>query len=742
MGISEFTQQDYAVIARDYADLKEAAAKRCANQNELDMVQKAFEFANEAHKGVRRRSGEPYILHPIAVAQIVVSNIGLGYKSICAALLHDVVEDTDYTVDDIRNIFGDKIASLVDGLTKIKTVLDNEDKAKQNSIQAENFKRILLTLNDDVRVVLIKLADRLHNCRTIEFMPEYKRDKILSETMFIFIPLAHRLGLYEVKSEMEDIWLRYKEPQAFNEISEKINRNINDKEKEIDEFIKPINEALTAAGFDFEIKKRVKTPYSIWHKMITKGITFEQVYDLYAVRIIFSPNAGSTESERDQCYHVFSIITGIYRYKSDRIRDWVKHPKNNGYEALHCTLMSHSGIWIEVQIRTTRMNDIAERGIAAHWTYKKDGFVDESANEMDSWISKVKEILVNPDVNALELLDIIHNDLTTTDIFVFTPKGEQKRIPKGATALDFAYSIHSEIGNKAIAAKVNMKLEPLSYELKTGDQVEIITAETEKPKREWLHFLKTRKAKNIVLDYLKGERQESINIGRKMVEEQLAAIGSKLNDTTIKAMLNGYEIFEENADELYFRVGIGLLKLNNLDEIIRKSDEKQGRQWSFPWFKNKEKEKKNSYVINDESDTRHKYVIASCCNPIPGDSVVGFLASDGTVTVHKKTCSVANSIAAKHGDRIVMPVWEQAAEQSFLVRLSLKGVDRIGIINEISRYISLVMSVNIRKFCLGTDEGIFEGYIDLYVHDKDDLEKLIRKLNKIEGITSVVRSDI
>ena len=740
MGISEFTQQDYAVIARDYADLKEAAAKRCANQNELDMVQKAFEFANEAHKGVRRRSGEPYILHPIAVAQIVVSNIGLGYKSICAALLHDVVEDTDYTVDDIRNIFGDKIASLVDGLTKIKTVLDNEDKAKQNSIQAENFKRILLTLNDDVRVVLIKLADRLHNCRTIEFMPEYKRDKILSETMFIFIPLAHRLGLYEVKSEMEDIWLRYKEPQAFNEISEKINRNINDKEKEIDEFIKPINEALTAAGFDFEIKKRVKTPYSIWHKMITKGITFEQVYDLYAVRIIFSPNAGSTESERDQCYHVFSIITGIYRYKSDRIRDWVKHPKNNGYEALHCTLMSHSGIWIEVQIRTTRMNDIAERGIAAHWTYKKDGFVDESANEMDSWISKVKEILVNPDVNALELLDIIHNDLTTTDIFVFTPKGEQKRIPKGATALDFAYSIHSEIGNKAIAAKVNMKLEPLSYELKTGDQVEIITAETEKPKREWLHFLKTRKAKNIVLDYLKGERQESINIGRKMVEEQLAAIGSKLNDTTIKAMLNGYEIFEENADELYFRVGIGLLKLNNLDEIIRKSDEKQGRQWSFPWFKNKEK--KNSYVINDESDTRHKFVIASCCNPIPGDSVVGFLASDGTVTVHKKTCSVANSIAAKHGDRIVMPVWEQAAEQSFLVRLSLKGVDRIGIINEISRYISLVMSVNIRKFCLGTDEGIFEGYIDLYVHDKDDLEKLIRKLNKIEGITSVVRSDI
>ena len=740
MAISEFTQQDYAVISRDYADLKEAARKRCANQVELDMVQKAFDFANEAHKGVRRRSGEPYILHPIAVAQIVVSNIGLGYKSICAALLHDVVEDTDYTVDDIRNIFGDKIASLVDGLTKIKTVLDNEDKAKQNSIQAENFKRILLTLNDDVRVVLIKLADRLHNCRTIEFMPEYKRDKILSETMFIFIPLAHRLGLYEVKSEMEDIWLRYKEPQAFNEISEKINRNINDKEKEIDEFIRPINEALKAAGFDFEVKKRVKTPYSIWHKMITKGITFEQVYDLYAVRIIFNPEVKSAESERDQCYHVFSIITGIYRYKSDRIRDWVKHPKNNGYEALHCTLMSHSGIWIEVQIRTTRMNDIAERGIAAHWTYKKDGFVDENENEMDSWISKVKEILVNPDVNALELLDIIHNDLTTTDIFVFTPKGDQKRIAKGATALDFAYAIHSEIGNKAIAAKVNMKLEPLSYELKTGDQVEIITAETEKPKREWLQFLKTRKAKNIVLDYLKGERQESISIGRKMVEEQLSAIGSKLNDGTVKAMLNGYEIFENDPDELYFRVGIGLLKLNNLEEIVRKNEEKQSKSWGFPWFRNKDK--KNSYVINDESDTKHKYVIASCCNPIPGDSVVGFLASDGTVTVHKKTCNVANSIAAKHGDRIVMPVWEKAADQSFLVRLSLKGVDRIGIINEISRYISLVMNVNMRRMYLNTEDEVFDGYIDLYVHDKDDLEKLIRRLGKIEGIQSVVRTDL
>ena len=748
MSVSEFTQADYEVIARDYADLKEAARKRCANQNELDVVQKAFEFANEAHKGVRRRSGEPYILHPIAVAKIVVCNIGLGYKSISAALLHDVVEDTDYTVDDIRNLFGDKIASLVDGLTKIKTVLDNEDKAKQKSMQAENFKRILLTLNDDVRVVLIKLADRLHNCRTIEFMPEYKREKILSETMFIFIPLAHRLGLYEVKSEMEDIWLRYKEPEVFNDITAKINRNISDKEKEIDAFILPISNALKAAGFNFEIKKRVKTPYSIWHKMVTKNITFDQIYDLYAVRIIFSPETASHESERDQCYHVFSIITGIYRYKSDRIRDWVKHPKNNGYEALHCTVMSDSGIWIEVQIRTRRMDDIAEKGIAAHWAYKKDGFVGENDSEMDKWINKVKEILVDPDVNALELLDIIHNDLTTSDIFVFTPKGDQKRIQKGATALDFAYSIHTEIGNRAIAAKVNMKLAPLSYELRTGDQVEIITAENEKPKREWLQFLQTRKAKSIVLDYFKGERQESIRIGRKMLSEQLASIGRKPDQDTVNALLDGYEIFEGDEDELYFRVGTGILKLNNLEEIIRSGSVRSGksRPWNFGWFKGKEKDRnrKNSYVIDDVNDTGHKYVIATCCNPIPGDSVVGFMASDGTITVHKKSCPVANSIAAKHGDRIVVPEWKggETSDGSFLVRLSLKGFDRMGIINEISRYISLVMSVNIRRFYLGTEGGVFEGYIDLYVHDREDLEKLIKKLNKIEGIQSVVRTDM
>ena len=743
--ISEFTLHDYEVISREYADLKEAARRRCADQSELDMVQKAFDFANDAHKGIRRRSGEPYILHPIAVAKIVVSNIGLGYKSIVAALLHDVVEDTAYTVDDIRNLFGDKVASLVEGLTKIKTVLDNEDKAEQKSMQAENFKRILLTLNDDVRVVLIKLADRLHNCRTIEFMPEHKRDKILSETMYIFIPLAHRLGLYSVKSEMEDIWLRYKEPDAFHDITAKISRNVVDKDRKINEFIAPIDSSLKAAGFRYEIKKRVKTPYSIWNKMNKKGITFDQIYDLYAVRIIFDPDPSSTESERDQCYHIFSIITSLYTYKADRVREWVNYPKNTGYEALHCTLMSHSGIWIEVQIRSRRMNDIAEKGIAAHWAYKKDGVASESESKMDKWIVKVKEIIANPDVNALDLLDMVHNDLITSDIFVFTPKGEQRSIEKGATALDFAYSIHSEIGNKAIAAKANLRLVPLSYVLKTGDQIEIITAENEKPKREWLEFVKTRKARSIIMDQLKGERHENIAIGKKMLEEQLEVLGYKLNDKTINALKAGYEIYDSKPDEMYFRIGAGIIKLSTLSEVLKKWHEKP-KGWSFPWFSSKPKEKKNAeYVINEKRTDGHKYIIASCCNPIPGDSVIGFLASDGTVTVHKRTCNMANNMASKFGDKIVIPKWDRNdidESLDFLVRVSLKGFDRIGMINDITRYISFVMSVNIRSLNLTTENGVFEGHVDLYVHDMSDLEKLTKKLQKIEGIQSVVRTEL
>ena len=725
--ISEFTGHDYEVIAREYADLKEAARKRCSDREELDIIQKAFEFANEAHKGVRRRSGEPYILHPIAVAKIVVSNIGLGYKSIVAALLHDVVEDTDYTVEDLRNLFGDKVATLVDGLTKIKTVLDNEDKAEQKSMQAENFKRILLTLNDDVRVVLIKLADRLHNCRTIEFMPEHKRDKILSETMFVFIPLAHRLGLYGVKSEMEDIWLRYKEPDAFNDITAKINRNIHDRDKEIDEFIAPISEALEKAGIKFEIRKRVKTPYSIWHKMNTKGVSFEQIYDLYAVRIIFD-EASPNETERDTCYHIFSIITAMYKYKADRVRDWVNYPKNNGYEALHCTLMSHAGIWVEVQIRSRRMNEIAEKGIAAHWSYKKDGFAGEGQKEMDKWIIKVKDILSNPDINALELLDLVHNDLIQTEIVVFTPKGDQKSIEKGATALDLAYAIHSQIGSKAIAAKANLRLVPLSYVLKTGDQVEIITAENEKPKKEWLQFVKTSRARRAILDQIKNERQTYIKAGKATLEKRLAEIGKPMNEKVIRSLMEEFDLFDVKPEEMFFQIGCGAIILDNLENKLKKY-----------YGINRE-----SYFITNSPDINQKFVLATCCTPILGESVVGFRNSDGTITVHTRSCPNANNLAAKFGDKIVTVKWDTDLNlgSSYLARVSLKGTDRIGMMNDITKVTSQVMNINIRRINLGAEEGIFDGFIDLYVHDIVDLETLMKRLKNIRGIESVAKTEL
>ena len=750
MSVSKFTKKDYELIAAEYAGLRQAAAARCSSPEELDFVQRAFDFANEAHKDVRRRSGEPYMLHPIDVAKIVVSDIGLGHKSIAAALLHDVVEDTDYTLEDIRSRFGDKVASLVDGLTKIKNLLDNRDNAGLSeqyikSIQAENFKRILLTLNDDVRVVLIKLADRLHNCRTIEFMPEYKRDKILSETMFIFIPLAHQLGLYGIKSEMENIWLRYKEPDAYADITRKVSLNISDKEASIDSFIAPISEAMEKAGFAFEIRKRVKTPYSIWKKMNAKNLNFDQIYDLYAIRIIFDVPKSSKETERDQCYHVFSIITGIYRYKPDRVRDWVKHPKSNGYEALHCTLLSNDGVWVEVQIRTRRMDDIAEKGIAAHWAYKKDGYVEENDSEMEKWLGKVKDILSNPDVNALELLDIIHNDLTTSTIMLFTPKGDQKSIEKGATVLDFAYLIHSEIGNHAIAGKVNMKLVPLNHVLHGGDQVEIITAEDEMPKKEWLQFLKTRRARNLVMDWFRSEKETGIQVGHKDLDAALNSMGIKTSEELYNQIASNLQL--SGADDLFFRYYLGVFSSEAVAMyaagINQEAKSTKRSKWLFPWFKKEADPSAASkdYVIGSPTDSHH-YVIATCCNPIAGDTIVGFRSPDGTISVHKKTCQIAQGLAAKHGDWIVTPKWAESENYSFLARIYIQGVDRVGLLNEITRYISLVMEVNIKKLVLGSDHGVVEGYMDLFVKDRKVLDFLVQKLSGIDGLKSVRRGDI
>ena len=732
MSFSQFTKQDYDIIDQEYQSLIALARKRCPDEEEFAVICKAFEFANEAHKNVRRRSGEPYMIHPVEVAKIVIEKIGLGYKSISAALLHDVVEDTDYTVEDIRNLFGDKIASLVDGLTKIKTVLDNEDRNKlanvyTESLQAENMKRILLTLNDDVRVVLIKLADRLHNCRTIEFMKEHKRDKILSETMFIFIPLAHRLGLYEVKSEMENIWLKYKEPDAFKSLSERISANVKQKGDQIDAFVAPIEEALKKAGFDFYIKKRVKTPYSVWRKMQTKGVEFDQIYDLFAVRIIFNPPEASAETERDLCFRIYSIITGIYRYNEERTRDWVRHPKTNGYEALHCTLMSQMGIWIEVQIRSKRMDDIAEKGIAAHWAYKKEGYVEENGSEMDKWLSKVAELLQSKDINSIELLDIIHNDLVTGDIVVFTPKGAQRTIQKGATALDFAYLIHTHIGHQAIAAKVNMKLVPLSHQLKSGDQVEIVTAQSGKPKREWLQFLKTRHAKNLVIEYFKGQKEEIAAEGEKKLREHVHSMGKNLTHTLLHKLLIQNHL--AGVDEFYFRYGLGLIGPSDISSVL---NEKSSH----------EKRYSGRYVIRPNG--AHKYVIAPCCYPIPGDPVVGFLSPEGrTVEVHKKSCKVAESLASKHGDWMVTPHWENTSDYVDLpVRLLLRGIDRIGLLNDITQVLSQSMGLNMRKVYLNTDGEIFDGYIELYVRDRSSLDETITMLGGIDGVQSVARTDM
>ena len=756
------------MIYKEFESLRLASLKRCATQEEYEGVIKAFEFANKAHEGVRRRSGEPYILHPIAVAKVVVQEIGLGYKSIVAALLHDVVEDTEYTVEDISRLFGEKIASLVDGLTKIKSAMDSKHseaaadgilypgkltQIQEKSLQAENFKRILLTLNDDVRVILIKLADRLHNLRTIQYMPERKKDKILSETMYIFIPLAHRLGLYSMKSEMENIWLRYREPEAYETISRQLNELMARKQYAIDQFIQPIEAILKKAGYNFTISKRTKTPYSIWKKMQTKSLPFDQIYDLFALRIIFEPKDNGT-TERKQCWDIYSLISEDYQSKLDRIRDWVSTPKSNGYEALHCTLMSPQGNWVEVQIRTVRMNEIAEKGIAAHWSYKG---VSKTESDLDEWLNKVREVLEDPDANALQLLDKFHDELLSSEIYVFTPKGESRRLPKGSTALDFAYYIHTEIGNRAIAAKVNLKLVPLSHVLKNGDQIEIITAESQKPQREWLNFAATPKAKELIYNALKSDIKNSIKEGQTILEAELAKHGVKPQMRVLKKLIREYKL--NNKEELYSKIGVGLVDLSGLEKILKKNTEnKFVKYWNFQFLNfsgNNDKDdskdkktdklpeinKKQDYLLQENPlDKTLTYKVAECCKPIPGDAVIGFVDDNNQVTIHKKVCPQA--LASIQGGKIVNVKWTKHIMLSFLARIEMKGIDRLGLVNDITKYITLVLSINIRKIHFETHDGIFEGYIDLYVHNTEDLDLLMKRIQKIKGVENVTRVDI
>ena len=754
-----FTEDENRLIENKFEELRLIALKRCADQEEYEVILKAFELAKIAHNGVRRRSGGPYIMHPIEVALIVVKEIGLGYKSISAALLHDVVEDADYTVEDIERLFGAKIASLVEGLTKVKGAIGSypqEDSSQVSSAQAEHFKRMLIAMNDDIRVILIKLADRLHNMRTIEFLPERKKAKILGETKLIFIPLAHKLGLYTIKSELEDIWLRNTLPEEYYRIQNMVSRVAIEKGEAMEEFIKDVSGSLKEARYKFSISKRTKTPYSIWEKMNKKSIPFEEIYDLYAARIVFEVKKGDSDSikkgnERIQCFHIYSLITALFDSIDERMRDWAERPKPNGYEALHCTIRGLNGNLIEVQIRTKRMNDIAERGVAAHWDYKN---VMPTESELDKWLAMVRAILENP--NASAVIDQVVEIFEPT-IEICTPKGEIRQIPNRATALDFAYSIHSEIGNRALAAKVNYKLVPLSYELRNGDQIEIITAESQKPKREWLKFVKTSKAKTLITQALRLEVKDSLKRGQAILDEKLSELDIKPSISIYKKLAGHYKMV--NKEELFSKVENGLVDLSDLGKILKKGgnifgiftipipfikstpkDEEDGTDSEIE--SKHEIDKKKVYLLEEDPvEKTHSYSVATCCRPIPGDEVVGFMTKNGLV-VHKKDCPDATALAAKHAEEIVNTKWSRHTVTLFPIRIDIKGIDRVGLISVITKHITHDFNLNISRILIEANDGIFSGSIDLFVHNITDLKVLIKALSKIPGIQSISRMEI
>lgn len=711
---------------------------RCQSAESIRLIQKAFELANEAHQGVRRKSGELYILHPLAVARIVADEIGLGAKGVAAALLHDVVEDTDYSLEDIEGIFGKKVADIVDGLTKLEGVFD-----QTQSKQAENFRKLLLTMVEDIRVILIKLADRLHNMRTLDSMPEHKRLKIAGETLYMYAPLAHRLGLYTIKSELEDLAFQYEHPKIFEEISAKLEDYKDKTQHLITRFSLPIIERLSREGYDFDLKGRPKSIYSIWRKMQRKQIPFEEIYDLLAIRIVFTPKEGIPE--KAQCWTIYSLITDIYKPKPDRLRDWVSTPKANGYEALHATLMGPEGNWIEIQIRTDRMDEIAEKGFAAHWKYKG---ANEKESELDNWLQRIREVLDNPDSDSLEFLDDFKLNLFTQEIMLFTPKGDVKVMPKGATALDLAFEIHTELGYKCIGAKVNYKLVPISYELKSGDQVEILTSEKQKPKYDWINFVTTAKAKTRIKDAFKKERKGIIHRGEQKLEEALNEKKLTTNAKILKKLQTYYNL--PSKEELYFKIGKGVINLENLNKILSdKTANKWIRYWRLSFGKNNlnsgkknigKESKKTQMVVSDDMETE-EYIIAPCCNPIPGDDVVGYLDQDDKLILHSRKCPVAIRLMSSQGNRIVSAEWESHKILSFLAVINLSGIDQIGIVSKITKVISEDQTVNMRSIHVESHDGIFEGTIYIYIHNTEDLNNLIFNLMKIKGLHNVTRQE-
>lgn len=731
-------EQEFEALIQDYI--------KSNHRRKVEVITKAFHLAKEAHNGTRRRSGEPYIMHPLAVARIVCNEIGLGSTSICAALLHDVVEDTEYTVEDLKSLFGDKIAEIVSGLTKISSGMFGD----QVSSQAENFRKLLLTMSDDIRVILVKIADRLHNMRTLGSMAPAKQLKIAGETMYIYAPLAHRLGLFAIKTELEELSFKYENPEAYNDIIENLEKSSYRRRDIFDHFADPVVKKLDEQGFKYEIRARDKSVYSIWNKMKSKAVPFEEIYDIFAVRIIFDSEPGLDEKKR--CWDIYSIITDIYKLRPDRIRDWVSRPKSNGYQALHLTVMGPDGEWIEIQIRSRRMDDIAEKGFAAHWKYK-EGRIEEDT-ELDKWLKTIKEILENPNPNAIDFLDTIKLNLFSQEIFVFTPKGDLKTLAQGATALDFAYELHSNIGDKCIGAKVNHRLVPLSYKLNSGDQVEILTSKSQNPQPEWLGFITTGRARAKLEASLKRQKKEISKQGEGKLTDFLNL--DTIPTPVIDKMLDYYKIAKR--EDLFFAVGNNTIILPSRPELLFK-DKKDSESSNFflryvkQAFKTKKKDvekievvnsenldlidKKKTYVLQEDS-FRKNFRIASCCNPIPGDKVFGFITEDNEVQVHEVNCPVGLKLKASFGNKILNLEWANYVEYTFLSTIIIRGIDRFGMLNDITKAI-ISDSVNIKSFNIESNDGIFEGKVSLFVHNVSDVQKLCSQILKIEGVQSVNR---
>lgn len=726
-------EQEKREIVRQYRALLRSL-KTKLKKGDKELVRLAFEMAAEAHRDMRRKSGEPYILHPLAVALISVEEIGLGVTSAICALLHDTVEDTEVTLEDIEREFGNLCAKIIDGLTKISNVIDSGDSTQQ----AENFKKILLTLADDPRVILIKLADRLHNMRTLDSMSREKQLKISSETVFIYAPLAHRLGLYNIKSELEDLAMKYTEPEMYFEIAQKLKDTKRERTRYINEFIKPVRDELSRQKFDFDIYGRPKSIHSIWDKMKKKGVSFEEVYDLFAIRIIVKT---SGDREKADCWKIYSIITDFYMPSTERLRDWLSNPKSNGYEALHTTVMGPGGKWVEVQIRSARMNEIAEKGLAAHWKYK-EGTTQDS--KFDEWFRQIRDLLNHSDSNTLDFLQDFKLNLFAEEIYVYTPKGDLKILPAGSTALDFAFAIHTDIGCKCIGAKVNYKLVPLSHKLHSGDQVEIITSGKQKPSEDWLNFVVTAKAKSRIKDALKDEKRLVAADGKVSLERKLENMSVPASQHNINEIIQFYK--QPSALDLYYQIALRNIDMRELKQFSVLGDRLEAPRVGKPpelkqdgQLQKQVPKKEAELIIFGESSDKVAYKLANCCRPIPGDDVFGFITASEGLKIHRTNCPNAAQLLSHYGHRVVKTKWMKNREISFLTGFRIVGMDDVGVINKITNVISGELKVNISALTIESKEGLFEGIIKVFVHDRDELEVLVERLKKLDGIQSVSR---